>query len=134
MMNFDNLGGLAWLLAFGALFYWMMKKGGCGMGHSHAGHSHEEEHRHGGDVGEEGTGRSGPPAQEREGDRDPVCGMRVDPARAAGTRSSMGRTFYLCSKECLEKFDRDPMTYARRAIESAPGTATHSGSHLHGGC
>ncbi len=110
----NNLGGLVWLLASGALFYLIMRKGGCGM---HAGHSHEHEHGHGGDVGAEGEGHSG---QTQRSERDPVCGMPVDPARAEGTRTSMGRTFYLCSKACLEKFDRDPAAYAHQAMSDSP--------------
>jgi P-type Cu+ transporter len=37
---------------------------------------------------------------------DPICGMTVDPARAAGTSQRDGETFYFCSKGCNEKFDR----------------------------
>jgi YHS domain-containing protein len=63
--------------------------------------------------------------------------MPVDPARAAGTRSVMNRTFYLCSNDCLAKFDRDPMTYAKRAMEAVPpASAARSERHAHGhgGC
>lgn len=125
-MDWNNLGGLVWLLAFGALFYWMMRKGGCGV---HTGRSHELGHGHGG-PGAEGGGHSGQMPRESEQDRDPVCGMPVDPAHAAGTRISMGQTFHLCSKECLEKFDRDPTTNAHRAIEDS----SRSGSRRHACC
>jgi YHS domain-containing protein len=130
-MAWTNLGGLAWLLAGGALFYWMMRKGGCGM---HAGHVHSPGHQHGGD-GERADARTGQPSAE--GEHDPVCGMPVDLARAAATRSVMGRTFYLCSNDCLAKFDRDPLTYAKRAMEAMPPeTAKRSERHAHhhGGC
>jgi P-type Cu+ transporter len=114
-MTTNALTSLLYFLAFGFLFYWMMKKGGCGM-HSHG---------HGGHAGhadsEEGGGGAARTA------RDPVCGMNVDPARAAGVRSVMGRTFYLCSAVCLTKFDRDPEGYARRAAPAAvaPGPRHH---------
>ncbi len=125
-MDWNNLGGLAWLLAGGALFYWMMRKGGCGM---QGGHAHSPVHQHGED-GERGATRAGQPAPD--GERDPVCGMPVDPARAAGTRSVMGRTFYLCSNDCLAKFDRDPMAYAHRPTEAVPPeTAARSERHAH---
>ncbi|HWS71517.1 MAG TPA: heavy metal translocating P-type ATPase, partial [Thermoanaerobaculia bacterium] len=37
--------------------------------------------------------------------RDPVCGMTVDPAHAAGVSTVAGETFYFCSLGCKKKFD-----------------------------
>lgn len=45
--------------------------------------------------------------------KDVVCGMQVDPARAAGTSEYNGRTFYFCSKSCKAKFDASPGQYAK---------------------
>jgi P-type Cu+ transporter len=42
---------------------------------------------------------------------DPVCGMTVDPARAAGQAEHEGATYYFCSKGCLAKFTADPKRY-----------------------
>jgi P-type Cu+ transporter len=42
---------------------------------------------------------------------DPVCGMRVDPARAAGSRTHEGRTYYFCSRGCVERFAADPAAF-----------------------
>jgi Cu+-exporting ATPase len=36
--------------------------------------------------------------------KDPICGMDVDPARAAGSAERDGQTYYFCSRHCLEKF------------------------------
>ncbi|HEX8352837.1 MAG TPA: heavy metal translocating P-type ATPase [Pyrinomonadaceae bacterium] len=36
---------------------------------------------------------------------DPICGMTVDPARAAGVSIRGGETFYFCSPGCKTKFD-----------------------------
>lgn len=36
---------------------------------------------------------------------DPVCGMTVDPERAAGKSERGGEIYYFCSKGCKEKFD-----------------------------
>ena len=36
---------------------------------------------------------------------DPVCGMTVDPAHAAGTSEHEGQTVYFCSLHCKRKFD-----------------------------
>ena len=40
--------------------------------------------------------------------RDPVCGMEVEPERAAGTIRYKSRNYYFCSVHCLEKFRSDP--------------------------
>ena len=36
--------------------------------------------------------------------RDPVCGMEIDPASAAGTAVRNDETFYFCSEHCRQKF------------------------------
>jgi Cu+-exporting ATPase len=42
---------------------------------------------------------------------DPVCGMTVDPSRAAARVDHAGTTYYFCSKGCAAKFDADPVKY-----------------------
>ena len=39
---------------------------------------------------------------------DPVCGMDVDPATAADKSVYKGKTYYFCSKDEKERFDKDP--------------------------
>ena len=39
---------------------------------------------------------------------DPVCGMTVDPAAAAGRYEYKGTTYYFCARSCLETFKADP--------------------------
>ena len=46
--------------------------------------------------------------QEREVNVDPVCGMTVDPAKAAGSSEFGGETVYFCSAGCKQKFDTNP--------------------------
>ena len=46
--------------------------------------------------------------------RDAACGMEIDPAKAAARTEYKGKTYYFCSKNCKEKFDRDPATYSNR--------------------
>lgn len=53
-------------------------------------------------------------------DIDPVCGMRVNPAEAAGTAQHQGRTYHFCSASCLQKFQADPSLFV-----NADGTAVH---------
>ncbi len=36
---------------------------------------------------------------------DPVCGMTIDPATAAGTSIKDGETVYFCSRPCKTTFD-----------------------------
>ena len=39
---------------------------------------------------------------------DPICGMTVTPATAAGKHEHFGKTYYFCSTHCLHKFSADP--------------------------
>ena len=45
--------------------------------------------------------------------KDPVCGMDVDPAKAAGTSEYQGKTYYFCAKVCKTKFDANPQQYVK---------------------
>jgi len=42
---------------------------------------------------------------------DPVCGMTVQPATAAGSYEYQGKTYYFCATSCLTKFRTDPIHY-----------------------
>lgn len=42
---------------------------------------------------------------------DPVCGMSVDPANAAGSVEHAGKTYFFCSTHCVKKFSADPQKY-----------------------
>lgn len=42
---------------------------------------------------------------------DPVCGMTVQPATAAGSYEYQGTTYYFCAPSCLAKFQQDPALY-----------------------
>jgi Cu+-exporting ATPase len=53
--------------------------------------------------------------------QDPVCGMEVDPANAAGQHEHAGSTFYFCNPGCRAKFMADPGRYlARKPAPEAP--------------
>jgi P-type Cu+ transporter len=56
------------------------------------------------------------PVAPRE--RDPVCGMMVDPEKAAGKVEHDGKTYYFCSARCAERFRNEPENFL-----AAPGTA-----------
>lgn len=46
-------------------------------------------------------------------EKDPVCGMSVDPAKAAGSSQYQGRTIYFCAPGCKRKFDANPSQYLK---------------------
>ena len=46
---------------------------------------------------------------------DPVCGMEVDTANAAGHSEFEDRVYYFCSKDCKDKFDLAPSEFAEAA-------------------
>ncbi|HXG71218.1 MAG TPA: YHS domain-containing protein [Gemmatimonadaceae bacterium] len=43
---------------------------------------------------------------------DPVCGMKVNTTRSAGTSEHAGQKYYFCSAGCKKTFDQDPARYA----------------------
>ena len=49
---------------------------------------------------------------------DPVCGMTVDPPKAAAKAEYAGKTYFFCSKRCGERFSAEPAKFL-----AAPGTA-----------
>src|SRR5271166_5499062 len=51
-------------------------------------------------------------------EKDPVCGMMVDPQKAAGKVQHAGKTYYFCSPRCAERFQNEPEKFL-----VAPGTA-----------
>jgi P-type Cu+ transporter len=48
-------------------------------------------------------------------ERDPVCGMNVDPAHARHTLEHARKSYYFCSSGCAEKFKADPAEYLKPA-------------------
>jgi P-type Cu+ transporter len=48
-------------------------------------------------------------------ERDPVCGMSVDPERAAAKVEHGGRTFYFCAPGCAKRFQQGPEKYLKSA-------------------
>jgi len=68
--------------------------------------------------------------------QDPVCGMVIDPAKAAGQSGHEGQTYFFCSSTCQSKFDTAPAKYAgMNTIESssnAPQSGVIEGAPLNG--
>jgi Cu+-exporting ATPase len=58
--------------------------------------------------------------------KDPVCGMTVDPQKAAGKAEHGGKTYLFCSLRCKERFEKEPEKFL-----AAPGTAGMEHGHAH---
>ena len=56
---------------------------------------------------------TGQKRQEENMERDVVCGMQVDPAKAAATSEYNGKTYYFCAKGCKTKFEANPAQYTK---------------------
>jgi Cu+-exporting ATPase len=63
-------------------------------------------------------GASVPVVASGSREKDPVCGMMVDPQKAAGKVERGGKTYYFCSLRCAERFRVEPEKFL-----AAPGTA-----------
>ncbi len=53
---------------------------------------------------------------------DLVCGMKVEEEKAIGTAEYLGKTYYFCSEDCLQKFNQKPESYMIRTGVGASGT------------
>jgi Cu+-exporting ATPase len=49
-------------------------------------------------------------------ERDPVCGMNVNPATAKNLCDHEGRSYYFCCAPCVEKFKANPAKYLNPAV------------------
>ena len=49
-------------------------------------------------------------------ERDPVCGMTVDPAKAAAHVEHGGKAYYFCAPGCAKEFSANPETYLLRIV------------------
>jgi YHS domain-containing protein len=75
-----------------ALFFYVMMRLGCG---AHMIHGVHEGHQH---------------HDDQVNHIDPVCKMEVDPKQGYG-KMHKEHLYRFCSKDCLEKFDNDPVRY-----------------------
>src|SRR5271165_4863726 len=71
-------------------------------------------------------------------ERDPVCGMNVNPATAKHVHEHAGKKYYFCCAGCVEKFKANPQGYLNKAASSGlvtlgmPAPKPAAGAHLHG--
>jgi Cu+-exporting ATPase len=60
-------------------------------------------------------------------EKDPVCGMSVDPAKAKASAEHGGQTYYFCCSGCAQKFQSNPDEYLKPkspALVTLGGMAT----------
>lgn len=57
--------------------------------------------------------------------KDPVCGMSVDPAKAAATATHAGQTYYFCCRGCADKFETEPEKYLASSATVPLAIAPH---------
>jgi len=50
--------------------------------------------------------------------KDPVCGMDVEAATAAGRTEYKGQTYYFCGTKCKEKFDHSSEQYLGKSAQA----------------
>lgn len=58
-------------------------------------------------------------------EKDPVCGMMVDPNNSAGKSEYMGKTYYFCSPGCKKDFDKEPEIYVKAGMQSGDQGLQH---------
>jgi YHS domain-containing protein len=96
-------------------------------GHTHGEHAHGEHHHGGHGPGEQ-------PATELAWGIDIVCGMSVLMAKAESgglTSIYQGKTYYFCTRQCKEQFDKGPARYVDKAGGGGHGRATHGMHEAH---
>ena len=75
---------------------------------------------HGTNHGNHGTGHGGhathqhPQGHEHGSILDPVCGMKIDPKKAAAKSVYAGKAYYFCTEEDKAKFEKDPEKYLKK--------------------
>ena len=52
-------------------------------------------------------------------ERDPVCGMDIDPENAAAQAQYQGKTYYFCAQVLRNEFDANPQQFATDWLVSA---------------
>jgi Cu+-exporting ATPase len=59
-------------------------------------------------------------------ENDPVCGMTVEPSKAAAKQEFRGHTYYFCSKRCAERFANEPEKFLAAPGSSGMETAQYA--------
>lgn len=46
--------------------------------------------------------------------KDPVCGMMIEPEKAAANYTYHGETYYFCAESCKAEFAKDPEKFIEK--------------------
>src|ERR1700730_10949586 len=57
-------------------------------------------------------------------EKDPVCGMTVEPSKAAAKQQFRGTTYHFCSRGCAARFAKEPEKFL-----AAPGSSAMESAH-----
>ena len=57
-------------------------------------------------------------------ERDPVCGMSVNPAKTKHFHKHAGKKYYFCCAPCVQKFKTHPQKYLNKSTPPSPAVAT----------
>ena len=60
-------------------------------------------------------------------EKDVVCGMQVDPTKAAGSSEYNGKTYYFCAPGCKRSFEKEPEKYLSGQGGQSMGDGTGHG-------
>ncbi len=58
-------------------------------------------------------------------EKDPVCGMDVDPKTAPAKSVYQGKTYYFCSLGCKRDFDKEPQKYIKSSLHAHEQGSQH---------
>lgn len=58
-------------------------------------------------------------------EKDPVCGMMVEPATAAASYEYEGKMYYFCAVGCKVAFEKDPEKYLGGGLSAHSHHADH---------
>ncbi len=58
-------------------------------------------------------------------EKDPVCGMDVDPKTATLKSEYQGKTYYFCAPGCKRDFDKNPGKYVNKTQSDAGQEKPH---------
>lgn len=58
-------------------------------------------------------------------EKDPVCGMDVDPKTATYKSEYQGKMYYFCSPGCKKDFEKEPQMYVKAGMQSGDQGMQH---------
>lgn len=69
---------------------------------------------------------------QTQAELDPVCGMNIDPAKAAASEQHKGQTFHFCSQSCATRFRANPDQYLQAKPTATASPAALAKDEKHG--